>query len=180
MSVDSKKVPEKTKNVPVKTERAIKPRKHVPSEHVLKTFDDMLEDFRRRFQESIWSPWEWMPIEPYFPGFPMREAFSDLIDTGSKFIVRAEVPGIPKDKIDITVTKDDIEISAETGTEKEEKEKGYILRERAYSGVCKKLSFPEEVLPEKAESILKNGVLEVTIPKKTPTIEPKKHKVTVK
>ena len=180
MSAESKKVPGKTENVPVKAGRAIRPRKQVPSEHVLKTFDDMLDDFRRRFQESMWTPWDWMPIEPYELGLPVREAFSDLIDGGSKFIIRAEVPGIPKDKINVSVTKDNVEISAETRTEKEEKETGYIIRERAYSNVYKKLLLPEEVVPEKAESTLKDGVLEVIIPKKTPTPTPKKHKITVK
>ena len=179
-SPESKKAPEKTEIVPARAQRAIKPRKHVPATHVLATFDNLLDDFNRRFRESIWAPWEWEPIEPYITEFPAREAFADLVDAGNKFVVHAEVPGIPKDKINVTVTKDDVEISAEAGTEKEEKKKGYVFRERGYSSFYKRIVFPEEVVPEKTESIVKDGVLEVDVPKKTPTPEPKKHKVAVK
>jgi len=179
-SPKNKETPEKTAIVPVKPQRAIKPRKHVPATHVLATFDNLLDDFNRRFRESIWTPWEWEPMEPYTTEFPAREAFADLMDSGSKFVVHAEVPGIPKNKINVTVTKDDVEISAQAGTEREEKKKGYVFRERAHSSFYKKIVFPEEVIPEKVESNVKDGVLEVDVPKKTPTPEPKKHKVTVK
>jgi HSP20 family protein len=111
---------------------------------------------------------------------PVREAYSDLIDAGSKYLVHAEVPGIPKNKIDITVTKDNIEISAETEVAKEEKEKNFVVRKRGYSTIYKRLSFPEEVIPDKVEAALKDGLLEVSVPKKTPTPEPQKHKVELK
>jgi HSP20 family protein len=181
MSKEEKKaiVPAKVGKVAVKAERAIKPRRHVPATQVLATFDDMLEDFRNRFQESIWTPWGWA-IEPYSVELPMRAAYSDLIDEGNKFLVRAEVPGIPRDKIDVTVTKDGIEISGVTGAEKEEKEKNFVVRERSYSSIYKNLAFPEEVIPDKAECKVKDGVLEVSIPKKMPTTEAKKHKIEVK
>jgi len=152
--------------------------KNVPANHVLATFEDTLEDFRRRFQENIWMPWEWA-IEPYNVELPRRAAYSDLIDEGNRFLVRAEVPGIPKDKINVTATKDGIEISGETDAENEEKE-NFIVRERSYSSVYKSLTFPEEVIPEKAECKIKDGILEVSIPKKTPTPEVKKHKIEVK
>ena len=180
MSQESKKTPEKTAMVPAKAQRAIRPKKHVPATRVLATFDDLMDDFNRRFRESIWAPWEWEPLAPYVAEFPVREAFADLEDAGDKFVVHAEVPGIPKDKIDVNVTKDDVEISGEAGTEKEEKKKGYVFRERGYSSFYKSIAFPEEVVPEKAESTVKDGVLEVNVPKKTPTPEPKKHKVAVK
>jgi HSP20 family protein len=110
----------------------------------------------------------------------MREAYADLVDEGNKFLVRAEIPGVPRDKIDVSVTKDGIEISGETGAEREEKEKNFIVRERSYSSIYRSLAFPEEVIPEKAESKVKDGVLEVSVPKKTPVPPAKKHKVEVK
>jgi len=109
-----------------------------------------------------------------------REACVDLVDSGKEFEVCAEVPGIPKDKIDVTITKDSIEISGKAEVEKKEKEKGYVVRERAYSQIYRRMSFPEEVVPEKAVATLKHGLLEIKIPKKTPTPEVKKHKVEIK
>ncbi len=165
-NIASKHLP--TKRVPVK---------HVPAVHVLTTFDDLVNDFRRNFIESIAFPWDWVSLEP---AVPVREATVDLVDEGKRFVVHAELPGVAKDKIDVALTNDGIEISAETDVEKEDKEKNFVVRERVYSHVYKQLSFPEEVIPEKAESTFKDGLLEVCIPKKTIAPAPKKHKVAVK
>jgi HSP20 family protein len=186
MSKEEKKAPVKAI---AKTEAAIKPAKHIPAKHipakhvpavhVLTTFDDLMEDFRKNFIESIAFPVDWISLEPIVP---VREATVDLVDEGNRFVVHAELPGVTKDKIDVTMTKDGIEISAETDVEKENKEKNFdfVVRERVYSHVYKQLSFPEEVIPEKAESTFKDGLLEVCIPKKTIAPAPKKHKVAVK
>ena len=153
------------------------PAKHIPAVHVLTTFDDLMDDFRRNFFESIAFPWDWVTVEPIVP---VREATVDLVDEGKIFVVHAEMPGVAKDKIDVSLTKDGIEISAETDVEKEDKGKNFVVRERTYSHVYKQLSFPEEVIPEKAESTFKDGLLKVCIPKKTIAPAPKKHKVIVK
>jgi HSP20 family protein len=186
MSKEEKKTPAKAI---AKAEATIKPAKHLPAKHipakhvpavhVLTTFDDLMEDFRKNFIESIAFPVDWISLEPVVP---VREATVDLVDEGNRFVVHAELPGVAKDKIDVTMTKDGIEISAETDVEKENKERNFdfVVRERVYSHVYKQLSFPEEVIPEKAESTFKDGLLEVCIPKKTIAPAPKKHKVAVK
>ncbi len=184
MSKEEKKAPVKAI---AKAEVAVKPIKHVPAKqipakhvpavHVLTTFDDLMDNFRRNFIESIAFPVDWISLEPVVP---VREAPVDLVDEGNRFVVHAELPGVAKDKIDVSLTKDGIEISAETDVEKESKEKNFVLRERAYSHVYKQLAFPEEVIPEKAESTYKDGLLEVCVPKKTIAPSPKKHKVAVK
>ena len=184
MSKEAKKAPVKAI---AKTDVAVKPvkqvpakhipAKHVPAVHVLTTFDDLMDNFRRNFIESIAFPMDWISVEPYVP---VREATVDLVDEGKRFVVHAEMPGVAKDKIDVALTKDGIEISAETDVEKEDKGKNFVVRERVYSHIYKQLSFPEEVIPEKAESTYRNGLLEVFIPKKTIAPAPKKHKVPVK
>jgi HSP20 family molecular chaperone IbpA len=164
--VPAKRIP--AKNIPAK---------HVPAVHVLTTFEDLMENFRRNFIESIAFPLEWVSVEPVVP---VREATVDLVDEENRFVVHAELPGVAKDKIDVALTKDAIEISAETDVEKEDKGKNFVVRERVYSHVYKQLSFPEEVIPEKAESTFKDGLLEVCVPKKTIAPATKKHKVAVK
>ena len=104
-----------------------------------------MDNFRKNFIESIAFPWDWVGLEPIVP---VREATVDLVDEGNKFIVNAEMPGVPKDKIDVSLTKNGIEISAETEVETEDKEKNYVVRERVYSHIYKQLDFPEEVIPE--------------------------------
>ena len=165
------------KQVPAKVPAKRIPSKQVPAVHVLTTFDDLMDNFRKNFIESIAFPFEWVSFEPVVP---VREATVDLVDKGNKFVVHAELPGVAKDKIDVALTNDGIEISAETDVETEDKEKNFVVRERVYSHIYKQLSFPEEVVPEKAESTFRDGLLEVNIPKKTIAPTPKKHKVTVK
>jgi HSP20 family molecular chaperone IbpA len=182
MSKEEKKAPVKAiakAQVAVKPVKPVKiiPAKHVPAVHVLTTFEDLMDNFRRNFIESIAFPWDWVSLKPVVP---VREATVDLVDEGNRFVVNAELPGVAKDKIDVALTKDGIEISAETDVETEDKGKNFVVRERFYSHVYKQLSFPEEVIPEKAESTFKNGLLEVCIPKKTIAPAPKKHKVAVK
>jgi HSP20 family protein len=191
MSKEEKKTPVKAiakAEVPVKPIKHVPakiiPAKHVPAVHVLTTFEDLMDDFRRRFyesiafpSESIAFPWDWVSLKP---ALPVREATVDLVDEGNRFVVHAELPGVVKDKIDVSLTKDGIEISAETDVETEDKGKNFVVRERIYSHAYKQLSFPEEVVPEKAESTFRDGLLEVVVPKKTVAPAPKKHKVTVK
>ena len=165
------------KHVPAKVPAKHIAAKQVPAVHVLTTFDDLMNDFRKNFIESIAFPFEWISIEPVVP---VREATVDLVDEGNKFVVHAEMPGVAKDNIDVALTKDGIEISAETDVETEDTEKNFVVRERVYSHIYKQLSFPEEVIPEQAESTFKDGLLKVSVPKKTIAPAPKKHKVTVK
>jgi HSP20 family protein len=145
---------------------------------VFRTFDDIWSDFRRdfltprprRFGVRPW--WKRLPID-------RREACTDLIETEDEYRVCAEVPGIPKDKINITVTENEIEISAKAETEKKKEEAGYILNERGYSEIYRKMFFPEEVIPEKAEATVNNGLLEIKIPKKISKSKIKRHKVEI-
>jgi HSP20 family molecular chaperone IbpA len=165
------------KPVPAKVPAKHVPAKQVPAVHVLTTFDDLIDNFRKNFIESIAFPFDWISVEPIVP---VREATVDLVDEGNKFVVLAEMPGVAKDNIDVALTKDGIEISAETDVETQNEEKNFVVRERVYSHVYKQLSFPQEVIPERAESTFRDGLLEVCIPKKAIAPAPKKYKVTVK
>ena len=61
-------------------------------------------------------------------------------------MVHAEMSGVAKDKIDVTLKTDGIEISAETDVETEDTEKNFVVIERVYSHIYKQLSFPEKVI----------------------------------
>lgn len=177
-------MPEKKENVPIKkksTERGeITPWR--PGEY-MQEMDRWFRDFRRELDDTFGSRgagWGWM--RPRFPWLSMpevRPARCDLIDAGNEFRVRAEVPGIAKENLNITVTGRAIEIEGETKTEIQEEKEGFVRRERGYSKIQRSLAFPEEVVPDKAEATLKDGLLEIRVPKKTPT-EVTKHRVVVK
>jgi HSP20 family protein len=147
----------------------------------LSEMDRMFDDFRRGFESMLWPIRAGWP-RLAFPSFELpevREPSTDLIDAGNEYRVCVEMPGIPKEKVDLSITPRGIEVSGEAKTQIEEEKEGYVHKERGYSKIYRSLSFPEDVLPDKAEATLNNGILEVKVPKKTPT-EVKKHKVSIK
>ncbi len=134
--------------------------------------DRWFDEFRREFEDRFWAP-----LAPEGET-RLRAPLVDLVDAGPEFVVTAELPGVTKDDVDIQVTPESIEVRAESRQVTEEKEKDYFFRERKYRAFHRTLPFPAETLPDRAEAILKDGVLEVRVPKKEPT--PKREPVKVR
>ena len=108
-----------------------------------------------------------------------RAAPTDVVDTGKAYQIKAEVPGISKDQIDIRVTGSLVEISGENKTEKNESSPGYLHRERLVSGFHRAFELPEPVVAEKAKAQVVNGVLELELPKQHTTPRAAETKVKV-
>ncbi len=142
----------------------------------------MLEGIRSNMDEMFGrGPWPmWRPWRQLLPS--TRAPYADIIDMGAEIKVVVELPGMVKEDITINATSDTLEISAESKTEKEERERAgeYVYRERGYASFKRMLTLPSEVIPEKTEAMFNNGVLEVVMPKKEPTPAEKKVKVNVK
>lgn len=137
--------------------------------------DRWFDDFRRGFEQRFWGPQGlWGET-----GLRVREPSVDVIDKGAEFVVRAELPGVAKEDVDLNVTAEGIEIKAELNRSREEREKDYFFQDRSYQALQRFLRFPEEVKPDLAAATLKDGILEVRVPKKEPTAEPKAVKVRV-
>jgi len=109
-------------------------------------------------------------------GMALTTPATDLKDTGKEFVLKAEMPGVTKEDIDITVHGDSVEIRAERQSGKEEEHEGYYYREIGRNSFYRRIPLPEEVEAEKAEGRLGNGVLELTLPKLRPT-DVKAHKL---
>ena len=91
---------------------------------------------------------------------PQVEAF----EREGKLIVRADLPGLTKDDIDVDVTDDAIKIRGERRQEKEENEAGYYRSERSYGSFYREIPLPSGVDSEEANATFRNGVLEITMP----------------
>jgi HSP20 family protein len=141
---------------------------------MLDDMDRIFEDFRNEWESAFMVP---RPLTSE----AIRQPLIDLTDSGKEYIVKAEMPGIDKDGLDISVTDNGIEISGETSSDErhEDDEKGFIRRERHYSKFYRVLPLPEKVLADKAEAELKDGVLTVWLPKAA-LPEKKARKVRVK
>jgi HSP20 family protein len=80
-----------------------------------------------------------------------------------KFIVRAELPGIKKDDVQVEVGEDQVTIQGERREEQDEEREGVFRSERSYGSFYRSVSLPEGVIPESAEAAFRDGVLEIAI-----------------
>jgi len=128
---------------------------------VMRDMDRLFEDFRSEWENAFMNP-------RTSPADAVRQPLVDLADTGKEYVVKAELPGVNKDDLNIEVSENSIEISAESREEKKEEKKGYIRRERRYASFYRSIPLPEDVLPDKANAELKEGVLTVTLLKVSP------------
>lgn len=91
----------------------------------------------------------------------------DLKEAEGKYVVNAEIPGVSKDDIHVTIDGNRVSISAEVKHEKETRENERVLRsERSYGVASRSFTLAEEVDQSKVQAKYTNGVLELTLPKK--------------
>jgi len=164
-------VKKKGKKVNIKTKKGKKPISKKTTLPTVWTPTDIFEDMDRFFFEDPWNypwsrrwPWRRRWIQPWLTP-DTKETAVDIVDTGKEFKVIAEMPGVTKKDLEVSITPNDISICGETKTETEEEEEGYIRHERSYSTLCRNMRFPEEVNPEKAVATLNDGILEVKVAK---------------
>ena len=88
----------------------------------------------------------------------------ETFERNGKLIVRADLPGLTKDDINVYITDDAIKIRGERRQEKEENEEGYYRSERSYGTFYREIPLPSGVNREEANASFNNGVLEITMP----------------
>lgn len=90
----------------------------------------------------------------------------DMLDRESEYVIRAELPGVKKDDIEVTLTENTVTIEASTSSEEEKEEKGqYYRREMSRGEFRRTLTLPGGVDDAKADAKFTDGVLELTLPK---------------
>ncbi len=132
-------------------------------------FDKAFERFRRDF-ENVLRPYE-RSLGHELPTLPEMETsipYVDVEDKGDQFILSAETPGFKKDDIDISICGNSVEISGCKEETIDEKKKNYVRKERISESFYRTLTLPEEIKFEEVSADLKDGVLEITLPKKNP------------
>ena len=138
-----------------------------------RTGSDWFTELDRWF-DDLWSEFEpkfWDPVASFGPGDTLaaRKPLVDLADNGSEFVLTAELPGVKKEDLDLRVTPEGIEFAAEARQETKDRGKDYAYLERSHTSFQRVLTLPAEVLPDRVEATLRDGVLEVRLPKKQPT-----------
>ena len=135
-----------------------------------------ISPFSSPFFESLMAD-----MDNFFRGLEYGERVPpmDFLDLGDKYEMRVEMPGISKDNIDIDVTPDGIEISAEQSDIEKDEDKDWITRESSVS-FYRYIDFPEDIKTDGIDAKLKGGILTLLIPKVQPTPKLKSTKVDIK
>jgi HSP20 family protein len=177
---EKKEIAISEKKSPTTERKAVKPATLMPysPRQVWRNFDRLFEGFRSDFEDLLW------PIErpvmralSRLPAIETRVPYVDLEDRGKDYRLAAEMPGFKKDDVELHVTENSIEISATTGWKYDEKTKRYLCKERACESFYRMLELPEKIKADATEASLKDGVLEIILPKQAPK---QKKKVQIK
>jgi HSP20 family protein len=88
----------------------------------------------------------------------------EVLERDGQLIVRAEVPGLEKDQVQVELQDGQLIISGERSQEREERREGFYRTERSYGSFYRAVPLPEGVDPEQAKATFKNGVLEIVMP----------------
>jgi HSP20 family protein len=124
-----------------------------------------LSDLDKWFDESLLRPFA--PFSLSRMRAAVGEIFPvvDIFESNGDVVLKAELPGIKKEDLEVTLNDGSITISGEKKKESELKRKDYYKWESSYGSFCRSFALPAEVQGDKVKSTYKDGVLEVRMPK---------------
>ena len=137
----------------------------------LTPFEEMDRMFERWFEHAF--PRGWLrPFRAELPTLneiPMpleaRLPNVDVIDRDDELLVRAELPGIEKDNLDVSISENSVTIKGESKHESKEEKGDFYRCEISQGSFARTVSLPHTINTEKSAASFKNGVLELTLPK---------------
>ncbi len=113
--------------------------------------------------------------EPLLPPFALEPATAwapvlDLTEAEKEYILRVEVPGIPKENLDINLTGEMLTITGWREAVQEGKGETYLWKEREAGKFVRTIRLPAPVMENKVEANFQDGVLTIHLPKVTPAL----------
>jgi HSP20 family protein len=123
-------------------------------------FDRLSHEFRFPWP-SLWGTERWWPTRELH----LRVPAVDVYEEKDAVVVKAELPGMSKEDLDVNLTGSTLTIKGEKRREEEVKEADYHRSERAYGAVVRTIELPTEVKAEAAQATFKDGVLNIRLPK---------------
>ncbi|RNC65433.1 MAG: Hsp20/alpha crystallin family protein [Desulfuromonadales bacterium] len=136
----------------------VEPRRDLTTyEGVERWFEDF---FHQPFFASPWVPRVRFPdmVGDFYPSV-------DIFEDGTDLVVKAEIPGIRKEDIDVRITGESVTIAGMKRSEEKVEKKDYYRLERSFGTFSRTLRIPVEVQSDKAKASFRDGILEVRIPK---------------
>jgi len=121
-------------------------------EGFMKPFDEFMAPLFSSSAGSIWTE------------LSGKEPSMDFQDRGDSFVLTAELPGFDKKDVEVRISSNALEVKAEKSSEKKSKDG----TQNSYSSFHRYFSLPEQVVSEKVNGTMKNGILELKLPKSEP------------
>jgi HSP20 family protein len=122
------------------------------------------------FFDRLWNEWANWQSDEWVPSF-------NLSEKEGKYTFTAELPGVDKDTITVTIENKILTISGKKESFREEEGTRYYLKETACGAFCRSIRLPGEVEEEKVEATFRDGVLTLEMPLKQ---EPKTKRIEIK
>lgn len=138
-----------------------------PARRMLSPFDE-IEHYFEQFRNRDWMhPFHSTSIaQSHIPMFSEGEFPKvDIIDNEKDLVIRAELPGVDKKDLDISMTDNSVTIKACTNYEDKEEKANYFRSEIAHGEYSRTIRLPADVEIDDAKTSFKNGTLELTVPK---------------
>ena len=132
-----------------------------PWEEMEQFFENAFPRNMMRFGRWPWAEWP-ARLEAKLPAV-------DVIDRLEDILVRADVPGVKKEDLDISVSDNAVTIRGTTRREEEKKEEQYYRRELSRGEFSRTVTLPADVDSDRARASFKDGVLELILPKTAPS-----------
>ena len=123
-------------------------------------FEGAFPALMQRYFRGGWPSWDEMPAV-----FEGRIPSVDVIDRDNEILVRAEIPGVNKKDLDVSVTEDSVCIKGSVKHEEKEEQGEYYRRETSSGSFTRTVALPNEVDTARVKAEFKDGMLEMTLPK---------------
>jgi HSP20 family protein len=135
--------------------------------HALSPFEEMDRMFEDYFSRG-WMrpfPWKWPSLGEMAKPFEGKMPKVDVIERDDEVVVKAELPGVEKKDIDVSVTENSVTIKGSTSHEEKEEKGDYYRCEISQGAYSRTVGLPSYVDADKAKANFKDGILELTLPK---------------
>jgi len=126
------------------------------------------QEFRDLFRETfgdMFRPWHSALARRRWPEMKMFTPAVDVRENENEYVISADVPGLEKDDLEVSISEGRVIISGEKREEKKKEAEDYLSMERSYGSFRRTIPLPSSVDEDSVEAQFKNGVLQVRLPK---------------